>query len=116
MRTVGDSPDGGPLPTPVPPIAVCGGLPLTRMLNNFFVSPVDRLIFPCPRPSYDDATYPWSASDLIWLRDAYSGHQFPVVVIEPLVRTRCGAAPPTRRGARAWGACDRADAENNTAF
>ena len=93
MRTVGEE-EHAPQPTPSPRIAVCGGLPLVRMLNNLFVSPVDRLIFPCPRPSYDDATYPWSASDLIWLRDPYSGHQFPVVVIEPLVRTRA-----TRRGA-----------------
>ena len=64
---------------------------VTRMLNAIFTSPVDRLIFPSPRPSYDDAAFPWSESDLIWLRDPHTQFQFPVAVIEPMVCARRAA-------------------------
>jgi pimeloyl-ACP methyl ester carboxylesterase len=78
-----------------PPQAVCGSgvNTVVRSITRLFTSPIDRLIFPTPRPSYDDSTFPWNSSDLIWLRDALDGHQFPTVVIEPQARLLGGDVP-----------------------
>ena len=82
-----------------PPVCAPG---VTRLLNTLFTSPVDRLSFPSPRPSYDDAVFPWSAADLIWLRDPHTEFQFPVAVVEPLVRRAARARRGPHAGAAYW--------------